>query len=161
VNAVTSASQVVALAPSDPGIFPIGAPQGGQVAILNLAGIVVDANSPAHAGDYLEIYANGLGPVSNTPKTGAVAGASPLSRMIVNPSATIGGVPAQVVFAGLAPGFIGLYQVNAQVPQGIAAGDAVPVTLSTGAIASNTVTISVREGPPYLSVTQFGSPLIH
>ena len=45
---------------------------------------------------------------------------------------------------GLAPGFIGLYQVNVQVPQGVAAGDAVPVVLSTGAIPSNTVTISVR-----------------
>jgi len=49
-----------------------------------------------------------------------------------------------VIFAGLAPGYVGLYQVNAQVPPGVAAGDAVPVILSTGAIASNTVTISVR-----------------
>ncbi len=144
VNAVTSAPQVVALAPSDPGIFSLGAPQGGQGAIVNLSGIVVDANSPAHAGDYLQIYATGLGAVSNTPQTGVQAVSSPLSSLIGNLVVTIGGVPAFVSFAGLAPGFIGLYQVNAQVPPGVTAGDAVPVVLSTGGIPSNAVTISVR-----------------
>ena len=143
-NSITSLPQAVAVGLADPGIFSLGAPQGGQGAIVTLAGIVVDANSPAHAGDYLEVYANGLGAVSNTPQTGAVALAIPLSGMISYPTVTIGGVPAPVIFAGLAPGFIGLYQVNLQVPQGVAAGDAVPVVLSTGAIASNTVTISVR-----------------
>jgi uncharacterized protein (TIGR03437 family) len=104
----------------------------------------VDANSPAHAGDYLQIYATGLGPVSNQPQTGAAASGSVLSYAITYPAATIGGVPALVSFAGLAPGFVGLYQVNVQVPQGVAAGDAVPVVVSMGATASNTVTISVR-----------------
>jgi uncharacterized protein (TIGR03437 family) len=144
VNSVTSAPQSVAIGTADPGIFSLGAPQGGQGAIVNLAGIVVDANSPAHAGDYLQIYANGLGPVSNTPQTGAIAGASPLSYLIGKATATIGGVPAPVSFAGLAPGFVGLYQVNVQVPPGVAAGDAVPAIVSIGATASNTVTISVR-----------------
>jgi uncharacterized protein (TIGR03437 family) len=144
VNSVTSAPRTVPVGLADPGIFSLGAPQGRQGAIVNLSGIVVDVNSPAHAGDYLQIYSTGLGAVSNTPRTGAAAVASPLSSMIDNPSVTIGGVPAPVIFAGLAPGFIGLYQVNVQVPLGVAAGDAVPVMLSTGAIASNTVTISVR-----------------
>jgi uncharacterized protein (TIGR03437 family) len=141
-NSVTSSPQAIPVGVADPGIFSMGAPVGGQGAIVNLAGILVDASSPAHAGDYLEIYANGLGPVTNTPQTGAAP--SVLSTLIGNPAVTIGGVPAPVSWAGLAPGFIGLYQVNVQVPQGIAAGDAVPVVLSTGATASNTVTISVR-----------------
>jgi uncharacterized protein (TIGR03437 family) len=144
VNSVTSAPQTVQVGLADAGIFSLGAPQGGQGAIVNLAGIVVDVNSPAHAGDYLQIYSTGLGAVSNTPPTGAAAVAMPLSSLVANVDATIGGVAAQVIFAGLAPGFIGLYQVNVQVPQGVAAGDAVPVVLSTGAIASNTVTIAVR-----------------
>ena len=144
VNSVTSAPQSVAIGTADPGIFSLGAPQGGQGAIVNLAGIVVDANSPAHAGDYLQIYANGLGPVSNTPQTGAEAVASPLSYLIANATVTIGGLQAPVSFAGLAPGFIGVYQVNVQVPQGIAAGDAVPLILAIGATVSNGVTISVH-----------------
>jgi uncharacterized protein (TIGR03437 family) len=143
-NSVAGLPQPVPVGLTDPGIFSLGAPEGGQGAIVNLAGIVVDANSPAHAGDYLEIYATGLGAVTNTPQTGAVALVTPLSYLIGNATVTIGGVPATVIFAGLAPGYVGLYQVNAQVPPGVAAGNSVPVVLSTGATASNTVTISVR-----------------
>jgi len=84
--------------------------------------------------------------VSNSPQTGAAALQSPLSivMQMTYPTATVGGVAAFVSFAGLAPGFIGVYQVNMQVPQGVAAGNAVPVTLSGGGLMSNTVTISVR-----------------
>jgi uncharacterized protein (TIGR03437 family) len=145
-NSIGNEIQSVPVAPSDPGIFSLGAPQGGQGAIENVAGSVVDAISPAHAGDYILIFANGLGAVTNTPPTGAAAFESPLSIVtsMTYPTATIGGVAAFVSFAGLAPGFVGLYQVNVQVPQGVAAGDSVPVVLSTGSTLSNTVTISVR-----------------
>jgi uncharacterized protein (TIGR03437 family) len=143
-NAIASAPQTLAIGTVGPGIFSLGAPQGGQGAIVSVAGKVVNATSPAHAGDYLQIYATGLGAVSNPPQTGATAVASPLSYLIGNLTATIGGVPAPVSFAGLTPGFVGLYQVNVQVPQGVAAGNGVPVLLWAGAIPSNTVTISVH-----------------
>jgi len=143
-NSITSAPQSIPVGAVAPGIFSLGAPQGGQGAIVNRAGMVVDANSPAHAGDSIEIYATGLGAVTNTPQTGATAVANPLSYVSTYPTVTIGSVSAPVSFAGLAPGFIGLYQVNVQVPQGVAAGDAVPVMLSIGAVASNTVVIFVH-----------------
>jgi uncharacterized protein (TIGR03437 family) len=143
-NSVTSAPQSVPVGLADPGIFSLGVPQGGQGAITNAAGAVVDANSPAHAGDYLQIFATGLGTVTNTPQTGAAAAGSPLSYVINYPTATIGGVKAPVSFAGLSPGFIGLYQVNVRVPQGTATGDAIPVLLSIGSLTSNAVVISVR-----------------
>ncbi len=144
-NSISSELESVAVGQNDPGIFSLGAPQGGQGAIENVAGAVVDSNSPAHAGDYILIFATGLGMVTNQPATGAVALAAPhLSYLISYPSATIGGVSAPVSFAGLSPGYIGLYQVNVQVPEGVTAGDAVPVVLSFGATVSNSVTISVR-----------------
>jgi uncharacterized protein (TIGR03437 family) len=59
---------------------------------------------------------------------------------------TIGGVQANVTFYGLAPGFVGLYQVNAQVPAGLPAGDAVPLVLTIGGQSSNTVTVAIS-GP--------------
>ena len=59
------------------------------------------------------------------------------------PIVTIGGLQANVTFSGLAPGYVGLYQVNAQVPAGVAVGTAVPVTISMGGQVSNTVTIPV------------------
>jgi uncharacterized protein (TIGR03437 family) len=52
------------------------------------------------------------------------------------------GMPATVSFSGLAPGFVGLYQVNAQVPQGIQG--TVSVTVSVEGISSNAVTMEVR-----------------
>jgi len=144
VNGVTSAPQAITVGLAAAGIFSLGAPNGGQGAIINGNGVVVDANSPAHAGDYLEIFCTGLGAVSNTPQTGAEAGANPLSSLIGTLTATIGGVSAPVVFAGLAPGYTGLYQVNAQVPPGIGAGNGVPVVITANSIASNSVSIAVQ-----------------
>ena len=69
----------------------------------------------------------------------------PGSRCALLPmTATIGGVSAPVVFAGLAPGYTGLYQVNAQVPPGIGAGNGVPVVITANSIASNSVSIAVQ-----------------
>jgi uncharacterized protein (TIGR03437 family) len=143
-NSIGTEVDSVPVGLADPGIFSLGAPQGGQGAIENVAGAVVDANSPAHAGDYILIFATGLGAVTNPPPTGAAAPITSLSGLKSFPAVTIGGVPAFVSFAGLAPGFIGLYQVNVQVPQGVATGDAVPVVLSIGATVSNSVTVAVR-----------------
>lgn len=65
--------------------------------------------------------------------------------MTVNPvSVTIGGQEAQVIFAGLAPGFAGLYQVNAIVPPGINASNEAPVSLTVAGQASPPVTMAVR-----------------
>jgi trimeric autotransporter adhesin len=58
---------------------------------------------------------------------------------------TIGGVNAPVGFSGLAPGFAGLYQVNAQVPPNAPTGDAVPIVISVGTAQSpGGVTIAVQ-----------------
>jgi uncharacterized protein (TIGR03437 family) len=53
-------------------------------------------------------------------------------------------VGAYVSFAGLAPGWVGLYQVNVQVPANAPVGDAVPVALSVSGVASNQVTMAVQ-----------------
>src|SRR5581483_8406712 len=91
-------------------------------------------------GEFITIYCTGLGDVSNRPATGYPAGTSPLSQTIESPSVTIGGVVAQVSFSGLAPGFVGLYQVNARVPPEAPTGDAVPIAISSGGKTSNAVT---------------------
>ena len=51
---------------------------------------------------------------------------------------------ATVTFSGLAPEFVGLYQVNAQVPANAPTSDAVPVVLSIGGVTSNAVTIAIQ-----------------
>jgi uncharacterized protein (TIGR03437 family) len=58
---------------------------------------------------------------------------------------TVGGVPATVVFGGLTPGYVGLYQVNAIMPAGVAPGSQVPVTISvSGKSGQGNVTIAVK-----------------
>lgn len=67
------------------------------------------------------IWATGLGAVSNAPATGQPAPSSPLAVTTGEVRVTIGGIDAQVLYAGLSPNFAGLYQVNAVPPVGIAA----------------------------------------
>jgi uncharacterized protein (TIGR03437 family) len=72
------------------------------------------------------------------------AQSSPYSVTTTTPTVTIGGIPALVSFSRLAPGSVGLYQVNVQVPVGVLANDAVPVILLIGGVSSNVVTIAVE-----------------
>ena len=106
---------------------------------------LITSSNPAIAGSTVVlIYCTGLGPVSNQPATGAPAPGSPdLAETPTKPTVTIGGVAADVWFSGLTPGTVGLYQVDASVPQGVQPGDAVPVVISIGGVQSNTVTITV------------------
>jgi uncharacterized protein (TIGR03437 family) len=56
----------------------------------------------------------------------------------------IGGVSADVLFSGLAPGLVGVYQINAKIPVEIPANSSVPVEIRIGDGSSNVVTIAVR-----------------
>ncbi|HEV8147375.1 MAG TPA: hypothetical protein VGP79_13375 [Bryobacteraceae bacterium] len=102
-----------------------------------------DAAHPARAGDVLVVYCVGLGAVSPPVIAGSAA---PLSLTnTVNPATvTIGGVAAQPSFAGLTGGFAGLYQVNVQVPSGVAPGSAVPLVLTVDGHSSVGATISIQ-----------------
>jgi uncharacterized protein (TIGR03437 family) len=148
VGSSTSTTQVKVVQYS-PGIFTTAQNGSGQGIIVGPTnGLAAPAGAfpgsqPVSPGAVVTIYCTGLGPVANQPATGAVAGASPLPQTTVQATATIGGAPATVSYSGLTPGGVGLYQVNAQVPAGVAAGSAVPVTISIGGAVSNTVTIAV------------------
>jgi uncharacterized protein (TIGR03437 family) len=92
---------------------------------LNTGTAQTTLEQPAARGAYVEIYATGLGPAGLVPEV------------------TIGGVPAIVEYSGLAPGYLGLYQVNAQVPMEIPAGEQ-PLSLTINGVLSNVVKIGVR-----------------
>ncbi len=106
--------------------------------------ILADAANPGTAGDYIVIYCTGLGEVSPPVKAGTAAPLDHVTQTVNPVSVTIGGVPAQVMFAGLNPGFAGLYQVNAVVPQGVAPGSAVTVSLAEAGQLSPPVTMAVH-----------------
>jgi len=105
---------------------------------------VADANAPAAAGDFLEIYCTGLGPVTPPVQAGTPAPVPPATIPNDAVTVTIGGVTAKVVFAGLTPGTSGIYQVNIQMPPGVAPGNSVPVIVSVAGQASPPGTIAVK-----------------
>jgi len=110
-------------------------------AVTKPNGSLVDASNPASANEVLVIFCAGLGEV-NPP---VVAGAAAVLSMTVNPvTVTMGSQPASVDFAGLAPGFAGLYQVNARVPGGLTPANDVPLQVSVAGQQSTPVTIAVR-----------------
>lgn len=149
----TSTPATISVAEFAPGIFTMNAAGVGAV-VINATGELTAAagtvpgiaNRPAPRGDFISIYCTGLGDVTNRPATGAPASldANSLSRTIAAPSVKIGGVDATPVFSGLAPGFVGLYQIVVQVPANTPTGGSIPLTVSIGGQNSNTVTVAVQ-----------------
>lgn len=104
---------------------------------------LADSTHPAAAGDTLEIYCFGLGVTVPLVEAG-VASPSPPALAKVTPRLQIGGRDAEISFAGLAPGLAGVYQVNAQVPPGLAAGFQPLRWIAADRTASGTSGIYVR-----------------
>jgi uncharacterized protein (TIGR03437 family) len=115
----------------------------GVVAAQDASFSAINASNPAKRGQTITVYANGLGPVSNQPPTGAVAQSSPLSQTTATPTVTIGGQQAMVAFSGLTPGYAALYQLNVVVPTNLSAGND-PITVSIGGKTANQSSISVQ-----------------
>jgi uncharacterized protein (TIGR03437 family) len=114
----------------------------GAVAALDAKMRVVSSANGAQPGQTIQLYANGLGPVNNQPATGdPVASAS--STCVNNPTVTIANQSAAISFCGLAPGFAGLYQVNAVVPSGLTAGT-YPIAITAGGITSPAANLAVQ-----------------
>jgi uncharacterized protein (TIGR03437 family) len=105
-------------------------------------GMAADMDHPAVAGETLEIYGLGLGVTNPMVQAGAASPSSPLARSVQTPRVQIGGRDATVTFAGLVPGFAGLYQVNAVVPAGLAAGlQSVLWRAGSGAVGGSSVAV--------------------
>ena len=99
-----------------PYTVPLTTYSPGVFAVTNAAGAPISSSNPATRGDVIVIYANGLGPVDTPQSSGDPASSTKLVGTLASPAVSIGGTAATVQFSGLAPGFVGLYQVNVQVP---------------------------------------------
>lgn len=117
--------------------------------------VLSECGKPATIGDYLVLYATGLGlttPGGDPNGKPLPAGSVPpidgsvLYETPTTPVVTIGGVSAKVLFSGLTPGYPGEYEIVVQVPSGVASGDDVPVTVSILGASDSSVTVSIQ--PP-------------
>jgi len=147
-NGVESMPETVLIGAAQPSVFTQNQSGAGAGAVLVIqasgAEFLNTPSAPAGAGDVLAIYCTGLGAVAPPVPAGSAAPLSTLSYTVNPVTLTIGGVSAQVLFAGLAPGFAGLYQVNAIVPQGVTPGPAVPVIVSESGASSPAVTVAIH-----------------
>lgn len=144
VKGVAAPPDEITLAEVQPGIFTVDQSGSGQGAILDASYKLVSPASPAKAGDIVQVFCTGLGRTDPPVTSGAASPSSPAATVVNAVTATIAGINAPVQFAGLAPGFVGLYQVNVQVPAGVAAGSALPLVLTQAGVSSNTVTLAIR-----------------
>lgn len=137
--------ETITIAPSQPGIFTMNQQGTGQGAIVDTRGRVVDSTAPARSGEAVQVFCTGLGVTQPRVRPGEPApAAEPLARVVAAVEARIGGRPARVLFAGLAPGFVGLYQVNVEIPAGVEPGAGVPLVLVQNGVPSNTVTLAIQ-----------------
>lgn len=134
---VSSQPAVVNVEPATPAMFSVDGTGGGAAAILkNSDFTLVTAANAARRGDVLAIYCTGLGQVQGGGVTGMAATEPAPTAALV--TVNFGTTAATIRYAGLAIGFLGLYQINVVVPaiSGGAQGGAVPVTIKAGSANS-------------------------
>ena len=147
-QSTVSNAVIMPAAAAQPGLFSVSETGQGPGAILNNADMSVNsASNPAARGSVIDLYITGAGVL-----TGAVEGTlAPLTPPFAQfPSgqvtATVGGIGAQVMYAGVAPGIVvGVVQVDVVIPSNVTPGNAAPVTISVGGIAGQAgVTVAVK-----------------
>jgi uncharacterized protein (TIGR03437 family) len=134
------------VAQAAPALFTLDASGGGPGAILNEDYSLNEAANPAARGSYVLLYGTGAGETIPQGVDGTIAGGElPTPRLRV--TAQIGGVDADVLYAGAAPDLVsGVIQINVRIPESVTPGPAVPVQIRMGEIASRPdVTLAVRE----------------
>jgi uncharacterized protein (TIGR03437 family) len=102
---------------------------------------LVTPTNPIHYNDTIVIYATGLGRTAPAVDSGLPAPDDQLSYAIITPTVTLGGKDLGVIYAGLVPGTVGLYQINATVPGGITQGLEVPLVITQ---SGTSTTLPVR-----------------
>lgn len=150
VSGVPGQTVTVPVAGYSPGIFTLDTAAHGAV-LIAAPGVVIAASTgslpgarPVNRGEYIQIFGTGFGPVTRQPPTGYASPYVQFSETTEKPSVDLGGVAALITFSGLAPGVVGVYQINALVPDNAPTGDSVPLKATIRGFESNTVVIAVR-----------------
>jgi uncharacterized protein (TIGR03437 family) len=129
-----------------PGVFSADGSGKGQVAALNQDNTANSSSNPIARGSVLQIYGTGVGFISGAPNNGsAVTGATPSPQTA---TAYIGGIQCPVQYSGLAPGLVGVWQINIQVSQNV-----VPTSSAPGHISE---LIILQDGTAASSASLYG-----
>ncbi|MEP6756954.1 MAG: hypothetical protein ABJA67_15725, partial [Chthonomonadales bacterium] len=130
--------------PTAPSVFRTGQ-AGPDTSIPTIVrqtnGELVTLSNPIHPEDLIVVFLTGMGNTFPAIDAGVPAPADPLSLAIVPPVLDIAGVQLQVTYAGLSPGQVGVYQINAIIPRNVKEGVAQSLRITQGGF---TTTIPVR-----------------
>jgi uncharacterized protein (TIGR03437 family) len=133
------------IVPAAPSVFRSGVagPLNGIATVVRAKNNqLVTPSNPIHRGEAIVIYATGLGRTLPSLATGHAASANPLPVVVEQPEVSLGGLSLPLYYAGLAPGEVGVYQINALVPGWAPTGMQVPLIITQGSV-STTLTVRV------------------
>ncbi len=136
-SAFGSIEQPLTVVAFNPAIFILELGDDGAAlgAVVNQSGAVNRPNAPAKRGETIVVYGTGLG---------AVTAKGNLATAVTPVVAVLADVELPVSYAGLAPGFLGLYQINIPIPAGTPPGLALPFSLRQGVSDSNSVRLALQ-----------------
>ncbi len=141
VNGGAASSPVaIAVQQAAPAILTYGS---NRAIVQNQDFSLNSSTNPSQVGSYAVAYLVGSGPVNPIIPDGETASGASLSREALSTTVTVGGIQAQVLFAGMTPGFVGLVQINFQVPA-LNTGD-YPIQVFIGDVRSNAATMTVAQ----------------
>jgi uncharacterized protein (TIGR03437 family) len=139
-NGTISGVESITIANASPGVAAFA---DGTLIAQHASYQLVDAAHPAAPNEALIIYLGGMGATNPLVGTGQQAPSNPLANLPVLPKMTVDGKDAGIVFAGLTPGGIGLYQMVFTVPSGITTSGNKVVTISQSGTNANSTTLPV------------------
>jgi uncharacterized protein (TIGR03437 family) len=143
----------------EPGLFSLASSGAGPGAIFNQDGSINGASNAAPRGTVVSLFGTGQGPISPTVPDGQAAPSGPLAYTVTIPATTASAcdsspqgicvafgnsVLGTITFSGMAPGWVGLWQINVQIPSNAPTGKAVSVEVVIGANPSNVVTMAIQ-----------------
>ncbi|HTB18054.1 MAG TPA: hypothetical protein VK708_08045 [Bryobacteraceae bacterium] len=142
VNNALTLPLVLDIVPVAPGV---AAYSSGDMIAQHADYSLVSSSSPAKPGEVVIMYLVGMGATNPSVPSGTAAPGPPnFATTVVQPIVTVGSQQANVVFAGLTPDSVGLYQIDFQVPTGAASGD-LDVTVTQNGVAANTTKLPVSQ----------------
>jgi uncharacterized protein (TIGR03437 family) len=144
-NGVTSVGMTLPVVPAEPGLFTANGTGKGQGSILNQDYSINSASNPAAQGSAIMLFGTGGG-LTDPPSTDGALNPMPppFGKLTLGVTATVGGQPATVLYAGPAPGLVsGIIQINVTLPSGTPSGN-VPVVVQVGTASGQTVTVAVQ-----------------
>ncbi|MGH9559105.1 MAG: IPT/TIG domain-containing protein, partial [Bryobacteraceae bacterium] len=139
-----SANYNLTVQPTAPAVFLSGVagPQNNVPTVVRTENNLLATNSnPVHIGDILTLYLTGCGQTTPPVADGMAAPTNPLALTLTQPTVTLGGSNLSILYSGLAPGQVGVCQINATVPQGAPSGLNIPLTVTQNGSAQ---TVNVR-----------------